>query len=78
MNCRYTDRIRIVAATSSPGLRSVLSQFGDHIRRETLTVDLLVMDASEEMPVEGTTTGASRFDAAIAGDALTLYISNRR
>ncbi len=40
--CNYTDRIEIVVATSSDGLRQAIEQFRDHIMAETLAVRLKV------------------------------------
>ncbi len=74
MNCRYTDRIRVVAVTPSAGLHAALVEFKEYVERETLTVDLRLIHLPEKGSADEDVADARRFETTIDGDPLVLHI----
>ena len=84
MDCRYTDRIRVAVITASPELHGAISAHQDNVEQETLSADLNCTLLPENTPNQpelvdalatlNLTTGATRFELAIAGHEVTLYI----
>ena len=68
MNCQYTDRIRVVAATESAELRKAIEQFQGYIGQETLATEIQAL-AAADVP-----EGLSRSEVKIGGDRLVLGI----
>ena len=85
MNCEYTDRIRILAITSSTELHAALGMFREYVEGETLAVrlDALLLpengseqDLLDSLPsVKEQVAGATRFEMKVAGESLVLYIT---
>lgn len=85
MHCEYTDRIRILAITSSAELHVALGSFREYVEGETLALRLDVLllpengseqDLLDSLPlVKERVAGATRFEMKIAGETLVLYIS---
>jgi hypothetical protein len=85
MNCEYTDRIRILAITSSAELHAALGMFREYVEGETLALRLDVLllpenqmeqDLLDSLPsVKEQVAGATRFEMKIAGESLVLYIT---
>jgi len=84
MDCRYTDRIRVAAITASPELHGAICSHQEYIEQETLSADLNCTLLPENTPNQpelvdalatlNLTTGAARFDLAIAGHDATFYV----
>ena len=84
MDCQFTDRIRGGVITASPELHAAICSHQDYIEQETLSADLNCTLLPENTPNQpelvdalatlNLTTGATRFDLAIAGHEVTLYV----
>jgi isoleucyl-tRNA synthetase len=82
MNCQYTDRIRVVLATTSPELHAAVDSHLQYVMQETLSVELnsnVLTEADSEADAFGKPFGGAiekfyQFDLKIAGHDVTLGI----
>jgi len=84
MDCQYTDRIRVAVITASPELHGAICSHQGYVEQETLSADLNCTLLPENTPNQpelvdalatlNLTAGATRFDLAIAGHEVTLYV----
>jgi isoleucyl-tRNA synthetase len=56
-NCRYTDRLKVRAVTGSEEIRRAMTQFGEYIKSETLTLELALAPRKGPDPIEVTVAG---------------------
>lgn len=73
MGLQYTDRIRIVAVTPSESLHAAIGSFREYVEQETLTVELECLLVPGDSPGKAGQQG-HRFDVALAGQPLVLYL----